>query len=323
MSRLAVGIVGVVLLLTVAAGSAAAASIDRPTWTTGDFWTYRVNNTLTPGFNLSGEVTSTVAGTLSAPSGASPAGAFRIVLTGSGTAAGTISTRNGTLSVQGAWTLIAEEHYEPDNLQLVYSLLDLSVNGTYGHLIPLPFSLRFQNTTTFRILTSGWRYPLATGNSGITAVDYNFTQDVYSPEAGSFHENGTGESNLTFLVSDSTSVDVSGGAVTAYPIAEGLLGGGVERGLYAPTVGNDVRIEEYGADGNLTSVSSLVAYRYQAAEPATFLGLTFPQWGLVIAAAVGASIAILLLLRRFRRRTRILPREGETLTDATSGPRGP
>ena len=318
-SRLLIALL--ILAVVSAPTTGAAASIDRPVWTPGDFWTYRTNTTLAPGLGLTGEATSTVTGTLAAADG-SPAGSYRIVVAGSGTATGSVITPNGSVSIQGRWTLTGEERYEPDNLRLVYSLIDLSVNGTYRYIIPVPFSLRFQNTTTFRILQAGWRYPEAVGASNIVSVAYNFTQDVYSPTAGHFHDNGTGQRDLAFSVDNVTSVTTEAGSFEAFVIREDALDGTLQKTFYAPRVGNDVRTESYDAGGNLTSVGTLNAYRYQAAETPTFLGLTALQWTGVGAFLGAAAVSVVLIILRARRRRRALPPGGDA-RDPTSGPRGP
>ncbi len=312
-------IVLVAVLLTVPAG-ASGASISRPTWTVGDYWTYRSNTTLTPGLNLTGTATSTVEGTLPAAVDTSPAGSFRVILSGSGTTGGTVQTPQGPISVQGRWILTGEEHYEPDNLQLVYSLLDLSVNGTYSGV--LPFSLRFQNTTTFRILDTPMRYPYSVGGSGTVRMWYNFTQDLSSPIAGTFHTNGTGQRDLAWTVGDPAAVSTPAGTFQAYPIARDLIDGAFEVGYYAPSVGNDVRTDGYAVGGNRTAEDSLIAYRYQAAETPTYLGLTVMQWALVVAVAGAVAVLATVWIVRSRRR-RARPPETEPPVPPTSGPRGP
>lgn len=306
-----------------APASGGSTSIDRPTWTPGDFWTYRTNTTLTPGLSLSGEATSTVAGTLPSAVDTSPAGSYRVVLTGSGTATGFVTTQNGSVSIRGRWTLTGEQRFEPDNLRLVYNLVDLSVNGTYGYIVPVPFSLRFQNTTTFHILQPGWRYPVDLGTTGIVAVAYNFSQDVYSPTAGHFHDNGTGQSDLAFRVENMTTVTTATGSFGVFVIREDALDGTVERAFYSPAVGNDARTEGYDAGGNLTSVSTLLAYRYQALEAPTFLGLTAVQWAVVGVVLAAAAVAVTIVLRRSRRRRTLHPEDAAPASEPTSGPRGP
>ena len=294
--------------------------MDRPAWTAGDFWTYRTNTTLTPGLNLTGTATSTVAGIQATAVDGSTVEAFRVVLSGSGTAAGTVSTSSGNVSVQGTWILTGEERFEPTDLHPVYSLLDLSVNGTY--LSVVPFSIRVQNTTTFQILADGWAYPLPVGGNGSLKVGYDFVQDVYGIGGTTFHQNGTGQWALEFSLGPPTSVATPAGTFTAYPELETWPDGSSERAWYAPQVGNDVRTETFDAGGNRTSETSLVAYRYQALEAPTFLGLTATEW-VVVGAGVVVVVAAAWLIRRSRKKKTSLPPGGKPPGELTSGPRGP
>lgn len=311
----------VALAVLAMAGSGTAASVDRPSWTAGDFWTYRTNTTLTPGLNLTGNVTSTFTGIQVTVVGGSSVNADRVVLIGSGIASGAISTTNGSISINGRWTLTGEERFEPTNLHPVYSLLDVSVNGTYEYVIPIPFSLRVQNTTTFQILRDGWSYPMVVGTAGNVTMAYNFTQDLYSPTAGHLHQSGGGPWTFRFSLAAAAPIATPAGSFTAYPLRDDLPDGTWEISYMSPSAGNAVRTETHGARGNLTSLTTLASYRYQSAEPATFLGLTLLEWGLVLPAAVAAVVVAVVLVRRSRRAKQPPPPSGPE--GPTSGPRGP
>ncbi len=311
------------MILIASAAPVRGESVDAPTWTVGDFWTYRTNTTLAPGLDLTGTATSTVHGPIAVEVGATTVQATRIILSGSGTASGTVTTRNGTVAVQGTWILTGEERFTPDDLQPVYSLLDLSVNGTYEYIVPVPFTLRLQNTTTYRILSDGWRYPMVVGTAGNVTVAYNFTQDVYSPVAGHLRSNGTGETTTSFALSAAVSVATAAGTFSAYPLRTTAEDGSSQRLYYAMSVGNHVRTETYDSSGNLTAVDTLTAYRYQAAEPATFLGLTTTGWILVIAVVTVAMVLIAFVGWRSRRQRAPHPPPNPETDEPTSGPRGP
>lgn len=317
----------VVLSLLVVAGSGSAAAVERPSWTPGDFWTYRTNITVIPGLNLAGSATSEVTGTYPTGTGGGTVNAIRTVLSGSGTAGGNVTTSNGTIIITGQWTLTGETRLEPRDLHPVYSLIDLSVNGSYHFAapfpVPLPFALRLQNTTTYAILSDSWNYPLVVGSSGNLTAAYNFTEDLYRPLANPLHLNGTGRSTFAFSVSAAVSLATGAGTFEAYPVREDNPDGSWQRAYYSPAVGNDVRTESYDRVGNLTSVDALVAYRYQAAEPATFLGLTSEGWAILVAAAGAGGMGVGLLIRRRRRKKASVPQFGEEADGPTSGPRGP
>ena len=299
------------------AGSAAATSVDRPSWTAGDFWTYRTSAIPIPGLNLSGTATSTVSGMIPTRSGGRTVDAFRILLTGEGTAMGNVSTRNGTFFVSGTWTLTGEERFEPQNLHPVYSLIDLRVNAT----VPIPFYTRVQNTTTYDVLADGWQYPWAVGTSGNVTLRFNTTQDAYNP-AGHAQDNGTGVSTIGFSLAAPVSVNAGAGTFDAFPLLQTYPDGSWQLLYYAPAAGNNVQTEAHDRDGHLTSRDTLVAYRYQALESSSFLGLTAIQWA-VVAGIAGVGIAAVFLMCRARREKATRAGRDQPSPESTSGPRGP
>ncbi len=307
------------LALLVLPAPASADTLARPSWTVGDAWTYGTNTTLTPGLNLTGTVTWTVQGTVQAMVGGQGVNAYRVVLAGSGTASGNVTVSNTTGPVKGDWILTGEERFEPTDLHVIYSLLDLSVNGTYQNLIP--FVIRVQNTTTFDIVADTWRYPLPVGGSGGLQVTYSYMQDFYGPVGMSYHENGTGGATFGFSLGGPQTVATPAGSFSAYPSDETWPHGSLIRSWYSPQTGNAVRTETFDAGGNLTAVSTLHAYRYQALEAPTFLGLTLLEWAIVVAAV--AAGGALVAWRQLRRRKARRPPEGGSPPAVTSGPRGP
>ncbi len=311
-----------VLLVVLLAGLAASGSpsLARPSWTPGDFWAYATNTTLLPGLYLAGSVTSTVQGTAPMPSGGTSG--YVVLLSGMGMAAGVVTNASRSVAVQGEWILTGKEIFEPLGLQPVYSLLDLSVNGTAGGIVA--YSIRVQNTTTFQVASSDWQYPFAAGSGGNASVVYNFTQDVTfnGPWTYSHHSQGTGTWAERFAAADPVDVATAAGTFQAYPITEAWPDGSHETAFESPQTGNAVRTEGYNATGNRTSVTTLTAYRYQALEPPTFLGLTAMEWAVVVSAVAAAAIGIVVLRRRSRKR-RERPPEGSAPPDLTSNPRGP
>ncbi len=302
--------------------TAATSSLDRPTWTVGDRWTYATNTTLLPGLNLTGSVTWTVQGQTSAGGAGSSPDAYQVVLSGSGSAGGSVMTSLGPVSIQGSWILTGEDLFEPATLQPLSNLLDLSVNGTYGGFGQ--YAIRLQNTTTFRIVATTAQYPVVPGATWSTSVLANYTQDFSynGPSSGSNHTEGSSEWTEAFTALQPVLVPTPIGTFQTVPISETWPGGDREVSFPSAQVGNAVRTEDYDAGGNLTSVSTLTAYRYQALEAPTFLGLTALEWAFVIPVAA-AAIAAVLLLRRRRRKDKVPEPEGSAAPDLTSGPRGP
>lgn len=279
--------------------------LDRPAWTVGDTWTYETDTALMPGLNLTGTVTSTVVGQVPTLVAGASVDAYRVLLAGSGSAAGTVHLNSGNVTIQGSWVLTGDERFEPTNLDLIYDLLDLSVNGTYQTF--LPFSLRVQNTTTYYVRADDWRYPLAAGTNGSRTVDYNFTQDAYST-GGSTHASGVGEWTFGFSMGAPTTVSTPAGSFSAYPITETWPDGSAQRTFSSPQVGNAVRTESYAPGGNRTAVTSLTSYRYQVLETTTYLGLTALEWAAVSSVIVAG--VVITVVWRWRRRRSLEPPEG-------------
>lgn len=297
-------------------------SLDRPSWTAGDHWTYSTNTTLTAGLNLTGTVTSTVQGLQPTTVGGASVDAYQVLLSGTGSAAGNVTYSGSVFFVQGTWIVTGEERFEPVELQPVYSLFDLTVDGKYQGV--LPYSVRVQNTTTFEILADGWPYPHLAASSGVVTVRYNFTQDssVYGPTDQSRHDQGTGEWTETFSMAMPVDTATPLRTFRAFPITATWPDGSRQLSLASPEVGNDVRTESYAPGGNLTAVTVLTSYRYQALETPTYLGLTAVQWA-IVAPVVAAAAVGLVAYRRRRRQKGPPPPEGLTPGDLTSGPRGP
>lgn len=312
----AVFVLGLLLLVApLASGSPAA--LERPSWTPGDTWTYTSNTTLLPGLNLTGTGTSTVRGRVSVMVGGSTVDAYDVLVTASGTAAGLVSNSSGTFTLAGQWILTGEERFDPVSLQLLYDLYELDVNGSAN--VVFPFTARVQNTTTYEIRTNDWQYPLAAGTSGALAIGYNFTRDFYSSLYPHIHQEGVGQWNLTFSVAAPTTVAAPAGSFEAFPITETWPDGSVDRVFAAPQVGNNARSESYDAQGNLTAVSTLRSYRYQALEESTFLGLTLLGWA-VVGTVLAVAVIVVFVARRTRRKKQKAEPPGP---DLTSGPRGP
>lgn len=311
-----------VLALTLASlATGTTSSLDRPSWTIGDAWTYDTSTTLIPGLNLTGTVTWNVRGQRSANGSAGPVELYDLVFTGSGSAVGLVSTRYGPVPVHGSWILTGEQLVEPVTLQAVSNLFDLAVNGTAGGFVQ--YQGRLQNTTTYQIVSTSASYPVVPGNQWSTTVTYSYVQDysVTGPVNRTNHTTGTGAWIEDFSAGEPIAVATPLGTFQAIPITETWPTGDHDIAFAAAEVGNAVRTESYDPNGSLAAASILTAYRYQALEPPTFLGLTGYQWAVIAAVAAAAGIAGLVL--RWRRRKKDPGPPGDPSADLTSGPRGP
>ncbi|MFA5895527.1 MAG: hypothetical protein WC985_01300 [Thermoplasmata archaeon] len=280
-----------------------AESLDRPSLTVGDYWTYRTNTSFEAGFDLLGQVTSSVTAGESATVLNVPQDVFRVVLNGSGTISGQVSGPVGTGSVSGTWIVTGEELLETDQLKTVSSVLDLSVDGLFQGVVP--FSIRATNTTTYHVVFDGWRFPVSVGSSGAVNLSYVYTQDFFA-FGNQSHARGAGNLTLTYSMGNGISLDTPAGRFTAYPIREAWPDGTYDERYFSAAVGNDVKTESYNGTGVLVSTAILQSYRYQVLEPARFLGLTLVEWGLLVPILAGVGIVGIVLWRRSRKK-RVLP----------------
>jgi len=292
----------VAALLAVPSGGRAE-SVEKPKLTAGDFWTYRTNTSFEAGFELEGLVTSVVASTEATTILGVAHDVFRVVVNGSGSVSGEVSGPYGTGSVTGTWIATGEELFEADQLKRVSSVLDLAVDGLFRGVAP--FSVRATNTTLYRLIVDSWRFPLTVGSNGSVELVYDYTQDFFL-FANQTHSTGSGNLTLEFLLGSVTTLDTPAGRFAAYPVQETWPDGAWDRAYFSPTVGNDVKTESYNATGALVSTTVLRSYRYQALEPARFLGLTSTDWGILVALVSGTAIVGFVLWRRSRRK-RVLP----------------
>jgi hypothetical protein len=290
----------VVATLLMTAGAAHAATVDRPAFTPGDFWTYRTNSTLDLGFSLEGSLTYSVRNRESVALEGDLLDVYRVDLTGEGEAQGTVRPPYGSGVVAGQWSLTGQELVETQGMKVVHSVFDIRVNGTYEGLIA--FRFRVVNTTSFRVLLDGWTFPLAEGDSGDVAFGLNYSQDAslsYGLATNTTHSNGTASWTIGYSMTPAASIVTPAGTFLAYRITESLPEGSVDLAYYSPTVGANGRTETYNGSGDLVGTTELLAYRYQAGEPATFLGVPLAVWG--IAATVAAVAMVTILYARHRR----------------------
>lgn len=289
-------------VLVAALGSPAAGALSGPRLTGGDSWTYRTNTSLGGAFYLRGDVTLTATGNEPFSVGGTTYDAVRFSLSGTGTANGSVPTDLGSTPASGTWVLSGSQVLESAGLKVISSILDLEASGTL-HVAPvaIPFQLSVQNTRTFQILDDSWRFPIEIGNTSVVATRMNFTEDfrlVYGLQTTARHTLGNPWWNVTYALETQIALDTPAGHFDAYRIRESAPDGTYSLFYYAPAAGNDARTESYKGTSQVAT-TELTSYRYQALEPARFLGLTGADWAIVglVVGAIAITVAAWWLRR--------------------------
>jgi len=293
------------LLFLLSLGSAAAsdATVNAPLLTPGDAWTYRTNTSLASDFFLDGQVTATVKDHGTFDVQGTPYDAYRVDVSGSGIAAGNLTIDFVSAPASGNWILTAEETIESKGMKTIASVLDLEANGTlYTPPFHLPFHLRVQNTSAYRIVDDPWSFPLSVGATGVVRSELNFTEDITVSPTPSIHSAGLAWTNVTYTLEAQTVVDTPAGHFDAFRIRRAFPDGTYDRQFFAPAAGNNARAEMYNGTGTEpVATTELVSYRYQALEPARFLGLTTSDWAIVLVVVAAAVVIMIILRQRLRR----------------------
>lgn len=293
----------ILLVIALLTGVVATPSgkVDAPRLTVGDSWTYHTNTSLGPAFFFDGHVTLTVTGMGPVTVEGATYDAVRTSVSGAGTATGTVSTPVGPTPASGTWLLAGQEVLESAGLKVVSSVLDLEANGTlHTQPVAIQFKLTIQNSTTYRLEDDAWRFPLVIGNSTLVGSQMNFSEDIRLSYGSPVQARGRAWWNVTYSLETQIAVDTPAGRFDAYRIRELDPDGSYSLVFYAPATGNNARTETFSRTSEVAT-SELVSYRYQALEPARFLGLPLDDWAIagVIGAAAG-SVAAWWWVRRKR-----------------------
>lgn len=288
----------------------AAISVEGPSPTPGDSWTYHTNTSLEAGLFLDGRLTLSVISRSPTTVEGTSYDAYEMSISGAGTASGDVGTQLGLASASGSWILTGREFREVRGLKVISRIVDLQANGTLHAPAPIAFVLRVQNTTTYRIQADPWLFPLQVGDSAQVSSQMNFTEDVVlflGQPTTPFHSAGLVWWNVTHAVTDPVEVQTPAGQFTTYPIRETYPDRSYTTFSYAPAAGNHARTETHNETAEV-SRSELVAYRYQAIEPTRFLGLS-PIDGAIAIATASVAVAAAGLIWWRRRKRRVMPPE--------------
>lgn len=309
--------VGYLLLAAVLVSASAAVAatnptVDAPTLAVGDTWTYRTNTSVTRGLALEGRVTLIVTGRAPTVVEGLTFDAYTFSVAGSGTASGTFVTRNFSARASGEWRLTGRELVDVRGLKILSTVLDLEANGTlHTNPFPLPFLLSVQNTTSYRLETDPWQFPLSVGGTAVVRSRMNFTEDFHLIYTGfsvpPLHSVGIVWWNVTYGLDAAVGIDTPAGHFDTYPIREMYPDGSFTVSFFASVAGNHARTEAHNRTSTV-GTADLVSYRYQALEPPTFLGLTSGGWALVVV-VIGVVGALLIWWTRRKRKPTPPPEE--------------
>lgn len=296
--RQIVSVVLALAMLLMALAPRAMAPIPRPTYTAGDFWSYRTNVTEEIGFRFDGNTTIDVRTPRVILVQGQQVEALEVLFSGGGAFGGTFE---GFGAIDGTWTIIGAEDWETDTWKSVRSFVRLTATGRAGGTPALTFTLTVENETTRRIVSDDWRFPIVEESTGTTVWHWNVTQNVTYRVQGRPPETNTSWLDSTFttqyVYERTETVQVLAGAFEAHVIREEGPEGERVR-WYAPRVGNDVKQEEFNETGAKVATSELTDFEYAAGTPPP----PFP-WLFVVVVAIGIVVAVLaaVLLRRPRK----------------------
>jgi len=299
------------LTLALAPATITPAKVDAPAWTAGDTWTYHTNTILGSGFYFDGRATVTVIGHAAATDEGATYDSYIVSVGGEGTASGTLMTRFGSSPASGHWVLTGEQILEVQGLTVLSSVVDLEANGTLNiQPVSLLFQLSVQNTTTYRMSKNPWHFPLTVGDSAVVQGQLNFTEDVrifYGFPTTPTHHAGLTWWNVTYTLETQVPVDTQAGSFDSYRIRQAYPDGTYSLFFFAPAAGNDARTETRNQTTEFAT-ADLIAYRYQALEPAKFLGLAPDQWIITLVGVASAGgLASIWWWRSHKRRKPPLP----------------
>lgn len=275
--------------------------VDGPALRIGDTWTYHSNTSLGTTFYFDGQVTLTVLYKGPVLIEGVDVDAYRLQVSGVGTAAGTFSGQFGTAPASGSWVVSGQETLESAGLKSIASVLDLEANGTLDTLpVRLQFQLSVQNTTTYRFTQDQWRFPLSVLNATVVHGQMNYSEDFrlfYGLPTTPSHSAGILAWNISYAMEAHTAIDTPAGHFDAWRIRQTFPDRTFNLLFYAPTAGNYARTETYQGS-NRVATTELTSYRYQALEPPTFVGFTSVQWAVFTAVGAVAVVGIFFINRR-------------------------
>ncbi|HEV8595626.1 MAG TPA: hypothetical protein VGR51_08880 [Thermoplasmata archaeon] len=288
--------------VTAAIAPPAAALVEKPRYTRGDFWRYATNLTEDFGLRLDGNTTVT-AGAVRTVAGLNATyEALEMALEGDGSFYGAFP---GFGTVTGTWTVTGIDDWETGAWNSVHSFVRLTAQGTLqGGPTPVAFTLEVRNETNRRIATDTFGWPIADGASGETRAEANTSLNVTLQFQGfppAWNQTWfAGTFGTTHAEQGAETVTVPAGTFVAHRIVEVGPEGGRRERWYSPRVGGDVREWDFNVTGDRVASSELTGFSYVAGAPTP----PFP-WTYVVLAGLTGAVAVLavLALRKRRKKT--------------------
>lgn len=286
-----------VLLVLLAVAPRAAAPIDRPRYTEGDFWTYDTSVTEEFGLGFTGNTTITAGEVVPIDVLGQAYDALELSVSGGGSFTGSFA---GNV-VSGTWSVTGVEHWETGAWNGVRSFLRLTAVGTFGSPTPLSFTLEFVNATSRRVTEDTFPWPIREGASGQTLARWNTSLNVTLLIDGNpptWNQTWIDGNFTTAHAHNGTArISVPAGTFDTHAVREVGPEGGHRERWFAPRAGADAREWDYNDTGGRVAATELTAYRYAAGIPPP----AFP-WIYVLLAGLAVAIVILGLVAFWRRK---------------------
>lgn len=284
-----------------AAVPSARASMNRPTWSTGDYWVYSFGGNFGNGsatFNGTGSLRFDVVGVEAHAVNGTSYSSYHVTAT--------LSIKYSSLTI----TLNADLWYSVDTLAIVEisaavnspPIASISISGNPPQTIQWP-------------LTAGAHWSSATSVTAREKLTNGTTIPTYS------------RLSTNFDVQGDTQVTVPAGTFTTTPLKETATG--VSTGYvvvyWAPQAGNSAKTESYNSNGTRNGGYNLTAYNYQGGSflSSIYLGLSGLVWLIILAVVIIVIAAVVIMRRRRPRAPMAMPPYQPPVQQPYEPPPGP
>lgn len=315
------------LFLTIPAQSALAQEmVEQPVYAPGDFWTYDASSPViqevldelgeTAGdVEVNFEFTVRVEGTEDRDIGGSTVTVYNVTyiveVSASGSGEFTLDSNTTNITLSSTASSEVSAYLDRDGLEI------LQAQGTFEFVVNATtkdgggeVTIGFEGNGTLAVTTvydiDTWSFPLQEGNQGREESRSTGEASFLSEFLG-INETQSLSSNVTALykVEGNTSVTVPSGTFdtlvvnSTFEDEQGVPAPGYELAYWSSHAGGPVKMESYDGLGQQVAVFNLTAYRYQATERLTILGLDAIYWiPIGVGSAVLVGVVVWFLTRR-------------------------